>query len=58
MGEERDVAVAGAEDPRFQALLLRLRGGLRRRPRRHRLLRDAAHQLSPRAARGPPPKDC
>ena len=55
VGEERWVAVAGAADAWLEALLLHLRGAMRRRPRRDRLRRDATHQLPQRAARGPPP---
>lgn len=43
VGEERDVAVAGAEDPRLEALLLCLRHGVWLHPRCHRLLCHAAH---------------
>jgi hypothetical protein len=55
VGEERGVAVASAADARLEALLLHLRDAMRRGPRRHRLRRDAAHQLPQRATRGPSP---
>lgn len=55
VGEELGVAVAGGADAGFEALLLHLRGALRRRPGRGGLRRDAAHQLPQRQARGPPP---
>lgn len=43
VGEERGVAVAGAADAGLEALLLHLRGALRRRPRRGGLRCDATH---------------